>query len=63
MDPTANRRRGGELFAVGALHGRGFATIGSHRRTSLEPDGDSYTLARVELFTREATNADAAHGT
>jgi hypothetical protein len=48
---------------VGALHGRGFATIGSHRRTSLEPDGDSYTLARVEMFTREATNADAAHGT
>jgi hypothetical protein len=52
-----------ELFAVGALHGRDFATIGSRRRTSLQPDGDSHTLARFELFTREATNADAAHGT
>ena len=50
MDPTANRRRGGELFAVGALHGRDFATIGSRRRTSLQPDGDSHTLARFELF-------------
>jgi hypothetical protein len=37
---------------VGALHGRDFATIGSRRRTSLQPDGDSHTLARFELFAR-----------